>query len=170
MATLQQFRQGLESAWSNVVEGWRRLTERASSALTRFNLPGQRGGEENQVELAAQRRNLGWGLLAAEVLDDDRRVLVRLEAPGMQKDDFDIRVIDDFLVVRGQKKLERETTEGHYHIVECAYGNFERAIPLPCDVDQDRAAATYSRGVLTIELPKPAKDTSGPRSIPISSD
>ncbi len=168
MATLQQVRQGLETAWNSVVDGWRRLTERASSALTKFNLPGRREKEEEQNIAEIQERSVGWGLLAAEVFDDDSHVVVRLEAPGMNKEDFDIRVIDDYLVIRGQKKLERETTQGHYHIVECAYGSFERAIPLPCPVEQDKATATYSKGILKIELPKPEKAHSGPRSIPIN--
>ena len=144
MATLQQVRQGLENAWNSAVDGWRRLTERASNALTKFNLPGMRGREEEQGIAEAQQRSVGWGLLAAEVFDDDSRVVVRIEAPGMDKENFDIRVIDNYLVIRGQKKVERESTRGNYHIVECAYGSFERAVPLPCPVEQDKATATYS--------------------------
>ncbi len=168
MATLQQVRQGLESAWNSVVEGWRRLTERASSALTRFQPSGRGGKEESKGIAEIQERSVGWGLLAAEVFDDDKRVVVRVEAPGMNKEDFDIRVVDDYLVIRGQKKIEREATHGHYHIVECAYGSFERAIPLPCPVDQDHATATYKSGVLKVELPKMKEEKSGPLSIPIN--
>ena len=167
MATLQQIKQGIGDAWSNVVEGWRRLTERASNALTRFYPGGRQQGKDEEKNLAEIRsRSIGWGLLAAEVFDDDRRVVVRLEAPGMRKEDFNIQVINDYLVIRGRKKVEREASHGNYHIVECAYGSFERAIPLPCAVDREHAKATYRRGVLKIELPKPEK-TAG-RPIPVN--
>ena len=92
--------------------------------------------------------------MAAEVFDDQDQVLVRLEAPGMDRDDFDLQVSDDYLVVRGEKHSEREQHKGHYHITERAYGRFERAIPLPEDVDADNASASYKRGVLEVRLPK----------------
>jgi len=72
----------------------------------------------------------------------------------MNADDFDISVHDDVLVVRGEKKYRREQTKGHYHLLECAYGHFERALPLPAIVDESQADATYERGVLTIRLQK----------------
>jgi HSP20 family protein len=99
-------------------------------------------------------RSSGWGLLAAEVFDDDDRVVVRLEVPGLDTDDFDLQVIDDYLVVRGEKRVVRERTQGRYHVSECAYGRFERAIPLPEEVDSGAASAGYKDGVLRVELPK----------------
>ena len=101
-------------------------------------------------------RSSGWGVLAAEVFDNEDRVIVRLEAPGMEPDEFRLEVVDDMLVVRGEKQLQRERTEGRYHVTECAYGSFERAIPLPDEVESDKASARYRRGVLRVELPKPA--------------
>ncbi len=163
MATLQQLRQGLGEMWSSVVEGWRRLTERAASAVTRFSPSSRDGG--NLPEL--RQRSIGWGVLAAEVFDDDARVVVRMEVPGMKRSDLDVEVIDDLLVVRGRKRMERESTHGRYHVLECAYGRFERAIPLPARVDGNAARAKYRRGVLRIELPKLKEFGSGLRSIPI---
>ncbi len=74
----------------------------------------------------------------------------------MSKRDFDLQVMDNFLVVRGEKKLHRERTVSHYHVKECAYGHFERAILLPDKVESDKAKATYRDGILPIELPKSA--------------
>ena len=99
-------------------------------------------------------RGTGWGVLACEVFNNDDRIVVRLEAPGMEKKDFDLQVVNDHLVVRGEKQMERERTAGGYHISECAYGSFERAIPLPDTVDTDKASARYKRGILRVELPK----------------
>ncbi|MCB1674950.1 MAG: Hsp20/alpha crystallin family protein [Halioglobus sp.] len=101
-------------------------------------------------------RSAGWGVLAAEVFDDDDHILVRLEAPGLEKSDFDLEVLDNYLVVRGEKQIERERTAGRYHVTECAYGRFERAIPLPEDVESAKAMASYKNGVLRVELPKSA--------------
>jgi len=102
------------------------------------------------------RRSAGWGVLASEVFDDDDNIVVRLEAPGMDKDDFELKVLDDHLVVRGEKRVERERTEGRYHVSECAYGRFERAIPLPEHVESGKAHAKYKNGVLRVDLPKAA--------------
>lgn len=156
MSTLHQLREGLNEAWDTLVDGWQRLYHRASGAITRFT-PGKKAREDEQA--AGQGiavRSSGWGVLAAEVFDDDDQTVVRLEAPGMDKSEFDLEVIDNYLVVRGEKQIERERTEGHYHVTECAYGRFERAIPLPDEVDSSKARASYRNGVLRIELPKVA--------------
>jgi len=154
MSTLQQFREGMSIAWEALVEGWRELYQQAANALTHFS-PERPKGEllpRDADEFAI--RSTRWGVLAAEVFDDGDRVVVRLEAPGMEADEFDLQVIDDMLVVRGQKQLQRERTQGRYHVSECAYGSFERAIQLPDDVDSEQAGARYRRGVLRVELPK----------------
>ncbi len=150
MATLNQIREGFSEAWDSVLDGWQKLYRRAAGALTRF-IPGKKHSDEAQ-ELEV--RSSGWGVLAAEVYDDDEQVIVRLEVPGMEKEDFDLEVVNDYLVVRGEKRLERERKEGQYHITECAYGSFERVIPLPEEVQPDKAKASYRKGILRVELPK----------------
>jgi HSP20 family protein len=155
MATLQQITEGLGEAWNKLADGWRKLYRRAAGAITRFRHDAKTGTDlatSDAQEIAV--RSSGWGVLACEVFDDDDRLVVRLETPGMEKDDFDLQVVDDYLVVRGEKHMERERTEGGYHISECAYGSFERAIPLPDEVDVAKASANYKRGVLRVELPK----------------
>jgi len=90
----------------------------------------------------------------AEVFDDDNEIVVKLEAPGMEADDFDIQIRSDVLIVRGEKKFQREQNKGNYHLMECAYGRFERAIPLPGEVDEARTSASYKHGLLHITLAK----------------
>lgn len=150
MSTLQQLREDVSHGWDAMLDGWQKLYRRATGAITRFR-PGRKSAKN---ELAIAQQSIGWGVLAAEVFDDDKRVIVRLEAPGMEKDDFDLRVEDNYLVIRGEKQLQRETAEGDYHITECAYGSFERAVPLPDAVEADKASASYKRGVLQVKLPK----------------
>jgi len=72
----------------------------------------------------------------------------------MDKADFDLQVVNGFLTVSGEKRMTQESNAGGYHISECAYGRFERAIPLLDGVDSGKAKANYKRGVLRIELPK----------------
>ncbi len=155
MATFQQLREGVASAWDTIAEGWRHLYRRASGAITRF-IPHKNRSENAGQDGEITVRSSGWGILPAEVFDDDDQVVVRLESPGMEKEDFDIEVLEDTLIIRGEKRLSRERTEGRYHILECAYGSFERAIPLPAEVEPEQATARYRNGVLRIELPKTA--------------
>ncbi len=155
MSTLHQLRDGLHEAWGSLVDGWQRLYRRAAGAITRFT-PGMgtKAADGKQAGQQIAARSAGWGVLAAEVFDDTDNIVVRLEAPGLEKADFDLEILDDYLVVRGEKQVERERTEGHYHVTECAYGRFERAIPLPEAVETDKARARYKNGVLRVELPK----------------
>lgn len=157
MSTLQQARDGLSEVWDTLVDGWQKLYRHASGAITRFT-----PDKELKTELPSREasdisiRGTGWGILAAEVFDDDDMVVVRLETPGMNKRDFDLQVQENCLVVRGEKQIEHERTEGQYHITECAYGCFERAIPLPEEVEMGKASASYKNGVLRVKLPKSA--------------
>lgn len=153
MSTFEQFRQGLQHMWDNVAEGWQHLRENASSALTRFN-PVTRVDNLQTAQDLAMLRSARWALLTADVEESAEAISVRLEVPGMEAADFDIAVVDEQLVIRGQKQAAREHKSGRYHLVECAYGTFERAIPLPAAVHEDKAKARYKRGVLTVTLPK----------------
>jgi HSP20 family protein len=165
MSTLDQLRDGLSRAWESLAEGWTHLRDRASYALTRFN-PVRRG---NALETADEQLVFNaarWGLLPAEVSESVDEVIVRLEMPGMEREDFDISVAGDVLVVRGEKRLKREQRDARYTVLECAYGSFERAIPLPAPADEARAKASYRNGVLCVTLPKIAAVRA--RRIPIS--
>ncbi len=156
MATLNELREGLERAWDRIASGWGELRERTAQALTRFQPRRAAGGVESPERQVALR-SARWGLLAADVKETADTVHVRVEIPGMDKDDFDLDVVDDMLVIRGEKEVRSESQEGRYHRLECAYGAFERAVPLPTPVLADKARARYHRGVLEVSLPKAAE-------------
>ena len=158
MSVFTEFGEGLGRALYSISDGWRQLRQRATQALTRFK-PVQRQGELETAEELALQRSLRWGLLTADVSEDDTTVSVRLEVPGLEADDFDIQVVGNVLVVRGEKQIRRANTQGRFHSMECAYGSFERAVPLPVEVDENAAKASYRRGVLDITLPKRAAAT-----------
>ena len=159
MSTLEQLKHGLNHAWHNIAEGWQQLSERTVHALTRFN-PIHRAEESDSVPVQIERNAPRWGLLAAEMHEDEKNVYVKIEAPGMESKNFDIEVQDNILIVRGEKRVQSEKTEGRYHLMECAYGSFERAMQLPANVSDGEATASYKKGVLTITLPKASHATS----------
>lgn len=159
------WKQGLGQAWESLAEGWRELRGRTVGALTRF-LPQRRHDDgSDDAPDDEPPRFAGWALLAADVFDDGERIVVRLEAPGMRRDDFDVELRDQLLLVHGDKRFEHETRDGHWHLVQCAYGSFRRVVPLPAPVLGERARATYRAGVLRIELPK--REPSRPKRIAV---
>lgn len=154
---LDDLKQGLNSLIDTMTEGWHHLRQSASSALTRFK-PGEKTNlpEQRDIDDAFYLPSQGWAMLGGDVFEDDQRMVVRVELPGMDKDDIDISVQDNTLVVRGEKRFEREQGEGRYRVLQCAYGSFRRTFALHAPVDADRAQASYRNGVLRIELPKAA--------------
>lgn len=92
--------------------------------------------------------------MAADVFDDDDTVIVRIEAPGMRRDDFNVELHDHVLTVWGEKQFDREASRGRYSVVQCAYGRFRRDVALPVSVKPDKTRASYRDGVLRVELPK----------------
>ena len=121
MSTLQQLREGMDRAWETLQAGWRTLTQKATQALTLFR-PGERDDDDDECR-ALRAASPGWGLLAAEVREDDGEICVRLEAPGLEPDQFDIQVLERILVISGEKHIAREERRGRYHVTERAYQN-----------------------------------------------
>lgn len=152
MAALQSLREGVGRLWENLSHEWAQFTDKAAHALTRFTPMGKEEEWAGDYELVRYTPRLG--VLASEVLEGDKDVVVRLEAPGLDANDFTIQVIGDSLLVRGEKRMERRDHKGHYHVMECAYGSFQRVVPLPAEVDADRSKARYRNGVLKVTLPK----------------
>jgi len=152
MSTLAFIGEGLDRAWESLTEGWQQLRQRASQAITRFH-PFSRNRNVESIEDELMQRALHWGVLAAEVEERDDEIIVHLEAPGLEVDNFDISVINGLLRVRGEKRMERAQKRRRYHVMECAYGSFERTIPLPRSVEASDVKARYRRGVLTVRLP-----------------
>jgi len=86
----------------------------------------------------------------------------------MDREDVEIVVEDDVLVLRGEKHLEAQTAEQGCYRLERAFSRFERVIPLPDGVDVDRAEARFDRAVLTIRLPKVATEPPAVRRLEIT--
>jgi HSP20 family protein len=154
---LEEIKQGFTSLLDSVADGWQRLRQSAAGALVRFK-PGEEANmpAKGEVDDDFYLPSHGWSMLGGDVFEDDTRLVVRLEVPGMEKEEFTVEVAGDALVVRGEKRFEREDTQGRWRVLQCAYGSFRRVVPLPATVLADRAKASYKNGVLKIELPKAA--------------
>ncbi len=87
-----------------------------------------------------------------EVTASDKEVRIAAELPGLEEKDIDLLVDDDVLTIRGEKRAETEDKDRRFS--ERYYGRFERVIPLPFEVEDDKAEASFKNGVLTITLPK----------------
>lgn len=88
-----------------------------------------------------------------EVFERNGQFMVRADLPGMKKEDISIEVTDDELVLRGERKHEKEEKEEGYYRSERSYGSFYRTVPLPEGVKIDQAKATVHDGVLEVQMP-----------------
>ncbi len=158
----EQIKQGADQAWESLAEGWRELSARASGALTRFGpAPASETASQSDTPAPRDEEHLafgGWAFMASDVFDDDEQVIVRIEAPGMRREDFNIELHGDTLTVWGEKRSDRAVSRGRYRVVQCAYGSFRRDVALPVRVKAEETKANYRDGVLRIELSKAEAD------------
>jgi HSP20 family protein len=89
-----------------------------------------------------------------DVSETAKQVNIKAELPGMEADDIDLEVRDEMVLIRGEKKSEREQKDEQFYRLERSYGSFQRSIPLPAEIDVDKAKANFKNGVLSIKLPK----------------
>jgi HSP20 family protein len=94
---------------------------------------------------------------AVDVYEDEHQVSLKIDVPGIDEKDIDVRVENNTLTVHGERKIEKEEKEENYRRVERQYGSFTRTFTLPTTVDTENVAATYDKGVLKITLPKKAE-------------
>jgi HSP20 family protein len=152
---LDEIRVGLSSLLETIADGWSHLRQAASSALTRFK-PGTQTNlpEKAQIDDMFYIPSGTWSMLGGNVFEDEKRVVVQLEVPGLDKSDLAIEIQGSNLVVRGEKRFQREDTEGRYRVLQCAYGSFQRVVPLPAAVLSEQASASYLNGIVRVEMPK----------------
>ena len=89
-----------------------------------------------------------------EMYETPDEVVVKAEMPGLDKDSIDVRVRDNYLIIKGTKKQEKKEEKEHVFFNESFYGEFQRVIPLPVEVKEEGIEAIYDKGILEIRLPK----------------
>jgi HSP20 family protein len=103
---------------------------------------------------------------AVDVYEDAKKVVLKLEVPGIDEKDLDIRVENNTLTVKGERKFEKEEKEENFHRIERRYGTFYRAFTLPSTVDTEHVQANYENGILKLELSK--KPEAQPKQIKVN--
>ena len=103
---------------------------------------------------------------AVDIYEDNKKVVLKLEVPGMEEKDLDVRVENNTLTVKGERKFEKDEKEENFHRIERRYGSFYRAFTLPTTVDTDGVSANYNAGVLKLELKK--KPEAQPKQIKVN--
>lgn len=152
---LENLKEDFGSLWDNIADGWRHLKASAAGALTRFK-PGEKTNLPDTADVDDDFFVPGgsWAMLNGDMFEDENRLVVKLELPGMSKEDIDIEIHDDALVISGDKRFESERSQGRWRVMQCAYGSFRRVVPLPTSVKLDEVRASYKNGVLRVDLPK----------------
>ena len=94
---------------------------------------------------------------AVDVYEDEQQVVLKLEVPGVKMEDLDIRLENQRLTVKGERRFEAAEKAENFHRIERRFGSFVRSFTLPQTVDVDAVNAAYDAGVLTITLAKKAE-------------
>jgi HSP20 family protein len=103
---------------------------------------------------------------AVDVYEDEHNVTLKIEVPGIDEKDIDVRIENNVLTVHGERKFEKDEKEENFRRVERQYGSFTRTFTLPTTVDAEKVSAHYDKGILKIALPKKAE--AKPKQIKVS--
>jgi HSP20 family protein len=119
----------------------------------------------------ASRSEEDWALggswaPAVDIYEQGHDIVLKAELPGVDPKDVDVRVENNVLTLRGERKLDNEVKRENYHRVERSYGAFTRSFTMPNMVDTEKIKAEYKDGVLRVSLPK--KDEAKPKQISIN--
>ena len=103
---------------------------------------------------------------AVDIYEDEHNITLKVEVPGIDEKDIDVRLENSTLTIRGERKFEKEEKEENYRRVERQYGAFSRSFTLPNVVDTENVQANYDKGVLEVRLAKKAE--AKPKQIKVS--
>jgi len=103
---------------------------------------------------------------SVDIYEHEGNIVLKAEIPGVEPKDVDIRVENNTLTLRGERKLDQQIKRDNYHRVERSYGVFTRSFTLPNVVDQEKIKAEYTDGVLKLTLPK--REEAKPKQISIN--
>lgn len=89
-----------------------------------------------------------------DISEGEKDIIIKAEIPGVEQKDIEVSLDGRLLTIKGEKKLEKEESNEHYHRVESQFGSYKRTIELAADVDEAKVDARYKNGVLKINLKK----------------
>ena len=121
------------------------------------------------VEPFWNREFIGRSVPAVDITEKDESFEITAELPGMDQENIDIKLSNGNLIIKGEKKEDKEEKSKGYHLSERHYGSFQRAFSLPKGVDTDKIEANFSKGVLSISLPKKPEAMNADKMVQIKS-
>ena len=127
---------------------WREMSTLQHRINHLFNEPFFRSGDDDELRM-------GTWYPAVDMFDDDDKIVIKAELPGMDKKDISVDIENRVLTLSGERNYDNEVKEENYYRRERATGRFKRAFNLPADVDSDMIKADFKDGVLKVEIPKP---------------
>ena len=141
----------------------RRISDEMDRLFEGFGVGGRPlAPEQSGTEPAGAQRATLWSP-HLEVCERNGKLLVQMDLPGVRREDVDIDIEPDALVIQGHRHQQNENRgQGYYHS-ERSYGSFYRRVPLPEGIDTDAAQATFRDGVLEVEMPMPRQAQRGRR-------
>jgi HSP20 family protein len=122
-----------------------------------FNDVLERKGEESSLTAWAP---------SVDIYETEHELVIKADIPEVDPKDLDIRVENNILTIRGERKFEKQVSEENYLRVERAYGNFARSFTLANTVNSEAIKADYQNGVLTLSIPK--KEEAKPKQIKVN--
>ena len=117
-----------------------------------------------------RRELIGHSLPAVDITEKDNSFEITAELPGMDQKNIEVKLSNGSLIIKGEKKEEKEEKHKGYHLSERHYGSFERVFNLPKGVDADKIEASFSKGVLSLSLPKKLDAMKADKVVPIKAD
>ena len=103
---------------------------------------------------------------SVDIFENDNEVIFKAELPGMNAKDIEVKLENNVLMLKGERRFEKETKEENYHRIAREYGTFSRSFALPTAVNADKVTAEYKDGILKVTLPK--KEEIKPKPIKIA--
>ncbi|HXP05082.1 MAG TPA: Hsp20/alpha crystallin family protein [Stellaceae bacterium] len=144
---------GAPDLWSSLRNEMERVFDRFSGA---FAMPSLR----RMFDFTPAHRiesTFTFTAPAIDVTENGKAYKVTAELPGMEPANVEVTVSGDALVIKGEKRQEKEEKDENYYMSERSFGSFQRSFPLPPGVDRDKIGAELSKGVLTVTMPKTAE-------------
>ena len=126
--------------WNQLADSWQ-MREVVNRLLGGAGTPPETDGMER------------WSI-PLDVVEEDASIVVHASLPGLNREDMQVAIDDDVLIIKGHTNGERESKEGNYLLRERSMGTFHRSLRLPDTVDAEKAMASHKDGVLTISFPK----------------
>ncbi len=139
---------------SNPFEGFPRCRTNSIGFLT------------NLSEITPEESALTTWAPAVDIYETPNELVVKADLPDVNEKDIDVRVENNLLTIRGERKFEKSVSEENYLRVERTYGAFSRSFSLPNTVNAESIGAEYKNGVLTVTLPK--REESKPRQVKVT--